>query len=145
MSGLKVSFHKSMLVEVNVIDSWLNVAASMLNCKVGKVLFLYLGLSISGDLRCLLFWELVLSRIKNRLSWWWSVFLSFGGCPVLLKFVFSSLPVYALSFFKAPSSVITYIESLLIKFFREGVMIIGKFLGLVGKIFVWVKRMEVWE
>jgi hypothetical protein len=51
MFGLRVNFHKSMLVGVNISDSWLNEVASALRCRVGKVLFLYLGLPIGGDLR----------------------------------------------------------------------------------------------
>jgi len=39
---------------------------------------------------------------------------------VLLKSVLTALPVFALSFFKAPSSIISSIESLLIKFFLGG-------------------------
>ena len=46
MSGLKVNFHKSLLVGVNIGDSWCTEATSILNCKVGKIPFLYLGLSI---------------------------------------------------------------------------------------------------
>lgn len=46
MSGLKVNLNKSMLAGVNISESWLVEAASILNCKVGKVHFLYLGLSI---------------------------------------------------------------------------------------------------
>jgi len=49
MSGLKVNFHKSMLVGVNIATSWLNEAASVLCCKVGKVPFLYLGKPIGGN------------------------------------------------------------------------------------------------
>ncbi|GAU49411.1 hypothetical protein TSUD_407260 [Trifolium subterraneum] len=105
MSGLKVNFNKSMLVGVNISESWLNEAASALHCNVGKIPFLYLGLSIGGDPRRLSFWEPVLSRIKKRLSGWKSRFLSFGGRLILLKSVLTSLPVYALSFFKAPSGV----------------------------------------
>ncbi|GAU45519.1 hypothetical protein TSUD_186760 [Trifolium subterraneum] len=75
MSGLKVNFNKSSLVGVNIPDSWLCEAASALRY-----------------------------RLKNRLSGWKSRFLSFGGRLVLLKVVLTSLPVYALSFFKAPSS-----------------------------------------
>ncbi|CAJ2635027.1 unnamed protein product [Trifolium pratense] len=105
MSGLKVNFNKSLLVGVNISDSWLGEAASVLCCKVGKILFLYLGLQIGGDPRRLMFWEPVLSRIKNRLSGWKSRFLSFGGRLVLLKSVLTSLPVYALSFFKVPSGL----------------------------------------
>jgi len=35
-----------MLVGVNVADSWLNEETSVLNCKMGHLLFLYLGLPI---------------------------------------------------------------------------------------------------
>ncbi|GAU42656.1 hypothetical protein TSUD_398610 [Trifolium subterraneum] len=103
MSGLKVNFNKNMLVGVNIPDSWLGEAASALCCKVGKLPFLYLGLPIGGDPRRLFFWEPVLTRLKKRLSGWKSRFLSFGGRLVLLKSVLTSLPVFALSFFKAPS------------------------------------------
>jgi len=51
MSGLKVNFHKILLVGNNIANSWLNEAASILNCMVGKVSFTYLGLLIGGDPR----------------------------------------------------------------------------------------------
>jgi hypothetical protein len=129
MSGLKVNFHKSMLVGVNISESWLREAASALRCKVGKVPFLYLGLPIGGDPRRLGVWQPVLARIRNRLSGWKSRFLSFGGRLVLLKAVLTSMPVYVLSFFKAPAGIISSIESLLIKFFWGGVRSLGKSLG----------------
>jgi len=119
MSGLKVNFHKSSLVGVNIDASWLSEAASVLGCKVGKVPFLYLGLPIGGDPRRLLFWEPIVNRIKSRLSGWHSRFLSFCGRLILLRSVLTALPVYALSFFKAPSGILSSIESLLNKFFEE--------------------------
>jgi len=91
MSGLKVNFHKSLLVGINIADSWLNEAVSIQNCKVGKVPFMYLGLSIGGDPMRLAFWEPVLDTIKSSLSGWQSQFLSFGGRLVLLKSVLTSL------------------------------------------------------
>jgi mannosylglycoprotein endo-beta-mannosidase len=90
MSGLKVNFHKSMLVGVSIADSWLHEAAAALRCRVGKVPFLYLGLPIGGDSRRLSFWDPVLTRISNRLSGWKSRFLSFGGRLVLVKSVLTS-------------------------------------------------------
>ncbi|GAU40604.1 hypothetical protein TSUD_28100 [Trifolium subterraneum] len=63
----------------------LGEAASALCCKVGKIPFLYLGLSIGGDPRRLGFWEPVLARLKNKLSGWKSRFLSFGGRLILLN------------------------------------------------------------
>ena len=75
----------------------------MMNCRRGTILFVYLGLPIGGDSRKLSFWKPVVDRIMNRLSSWKNKFLSFGGRLVLLKYVLSSLPVYFLSFFKAPA------------------------------------------
>jgi len=109
MSGLKVNFNKSLLVGINIGDSWMTEAASLLNCKVGKIPFLYLGLSIGGDPRRLGFWEPVVSNIKSRLAVWQSRFLSFGGRLIHLKSVLASLHVYALSFFKAPPGIISLI------------------------------------
>jgi len=63
---------------------------------------MYLGLPIGGDARRLSFWNPVLERLKSRLSDWKSRNLSYGGRLVLLKFVLSSLPVYALSFLELP-------------------------------------------
>jgi len=120
MSGLKVNFIKSMLVGVNVSDSWLNEAASVLRCRVGKVPFVYLSLLIDGDSHRLIFWEPLLRNIKSRLSGYNSRFLSFGGQLVLLKSVLTSLPVYALSFFKAPSRIISSLDSIFNKFFWGG-------------------------
>ncbi|GAU41847.1 hypothetical protein TSUD_177580 [Trifolium subterraneum] len=90
--------------------SWANVRA------LGAVLVLFETMSglkvnfnkslpIGGDPRRLGFWEPLLARLKNRLSGWKSRLLSFGGRLILLKFVLTYLPVYALSFFKAPLGV----------------------------------------
>lgn len=144
MSGLKVNFNKSMLVGVNVSDSWLFEAASVLHCRVGRVSFMYLGLSIGGDPRRLIFWEPLLRSIKSRLSGFNSQFLSFGGRLVLLKSVLTFLPVYALSFFKAPSSIISSLDSIFSIFFFWDVRILGSSRGLVGPLFVLGGSMEVW-
>ncbi|KEH38240.1 hypothetical protein MTR_2g064455 [Medicago truncatula] len=103
MSGLKVNYHKSMLVGINIDESWLNEATSVISCKIGRVPFMYLGLPIGGDARRLIFWELIIDRIQSRLCDWKSRNLSFGGRLILLKFVLSSLHVYAISFFRAPT------------------------------------------
>jgi len=67
-SGLKVNFHKSMLTGVNISNSWLITAASIMNCKRGKLPFVYLDLPIGGDSRKLSFWKPVVDCIVARLS-----------------------------------------------------------------------------
>jgi len=118
-----------MLVGVNISESWLTEATSLLNCKMRKVSFLYLGLPIGGNPRRLSFWDPVINHIKSRLSGWQSRFLSFGGRLILFKSVLNALPVYTFSFFKAPSGIISSIETLLIKFFWGEVRVIGKSRG----------------
>jgi hypothetical protein len=92
----------------------------VLNCKVGSIPFMYLGLPIGGDARRLAFWEPLIKSIHSRLSVWGSKYLSLGGRLILLKSVLSSLPVYALSFFKAPSGIVSSIESIVNNFFWGG-------------------------
>jgi len=43
LSGLKVNFNKRLLVGINISDSWLSEATSVLSCKAGTIPFLYLG------------------------------------------------------------------------------------------------------
>jgi len=116
----KMNFSKSQLVGVNVARSWLTEAARLLQCRVGSLPFVYLGLPIGGNARHLMFWEPIIDRIKARLLGWKSKHLSLGGRLVLLKSVLSSLPVYALSFFKAPTGIISSIESIFNCFFLGG-------------------------
>jgi len=41
VSGLKVNFHKSLITGVTVSTSWLSDAASILNCRVGTLPFVF--------------------------------------------------------------------------------------------------------
>lgn len=66
--GLKVNFHKRSLVSVNVNGSWLEEAVITLDCKLGHLLFKYIGLSIGGNPRRLSFWNLVIGAIRGSLS-----------------------------------------------------------------------------
>jgi len=46
VSGLKVNFHKSCLLGVNVSPNFMNMESSFINCNLGNFLFMYLGLPI---------------------------------------------------------------------------------------------------
>jgi hypothetical protein len=120
ISGLKVNFHKSELIGINIEDSWLRDAAAVLNCKVGCLPFNYLGLPIGANPRKTRTWEPVINSLRKRLLSWKNRALSMGGRLVLLKSVLTALPIYFLSFFKAPSGIISLLESLFKKFLWGG-------------------------
>jgi mannosylglycoprotein endo-beta-mannosidase len=90
---------------INVDGNWLVDALMVMNCKIGQILFIYLGLPIGGNPRCHSLWLSLIEKIK-MLFGWKSHFLSMYGHLVLLKFVLSSLSVYFLFFFKAPTDII---------------------------------------
>jgi len=53
----------------------------------------------------------LIQKLKDRLSSWKSKNITFGGRLVLLNSVLSNLPVYCLSFYRAPKKVIAEIRS----------------------------------
>ncbi|XP_058783098.1 uncharacterized protein LOC131657751 [Vicia villosa] len=120
MSGLKVNFHKSSLVGVNVSHNWLLEAANVLNCGITDLPFVYLGLPIGANPKRMETWSHVLSTVKSRLSGWKNKHLSIGGRIVILKSVLYAIPVYYLSFFKAPTGIILKLESIFKQFLWGG-------------------------
>lgn len=67
VSGLKVNFHKSCLLGVNVSAEFLDMASTFLNCRVGVVPFMYLGLAVGANPKKMSTWELVLERMSTSL------------------------------------------------------------------------------
>lgn len=103
---MKVNFFKSKLIGISVEDANLRRFATLLHCRIAAAPFRYLGMPVGGNPRRSSFWEPVISRVKKRLVAWKNKSLSFGGRICLIKSVLSSIPLYFLSFFKAPIGVI---------------------------------------
>nr|KYP43089.1 Putative ribonuclease H protein At1g65750 family [Cajanus cajan] len=120
VAGLKVNFHKSKLLGANIDSEILGRMATFLNCKVGHFSCSYLGLFIGANPNRLSTWQTVISKVEKKLTKWKGKLLSFGGRLVLLKSVLNSIPNYFLSFFKAPTCVISHLESLLKNFLWGG-------------------------
>lgn len=85
-----------------VCSSW----ADFLSCELGKLPFVYLGLPVGARPRDKKVWEKVVEKITSRLERWENRFLSFGGRITLINLVLTSLLIYYLSFFKAPTHVL---------------------------------------
>ena len=83
-----------------------------LNCNTMRIPFKYLGLEVGGNPRKKQFWELVVNKINARLSTWKWRFLSMEERICLIKSVFIAIPLFYLSFFKAPVSVYNRITSI---------------------------------
>jgi len=110
--GLKIKFHKSKIIGLNVDRNALAIYAKTMNCAQMRVPFKYLGLEVEGNPRTVKFWELVLTKLKAKLSGWRGRFLSLAGRIYFVKSVISSVSLYYLSIFKAPESIYKNIISI---------------------------------
>ena len=115
-SDLKINFHKSKVGGVGVGEDELLRSSNILNCGLTNVQFKYLGVCVGGNPRRKQFWELVMNKIKKKLTRWKGRFLSFVGRVCLLKSVLTSVPLYYMSLFKMSIIVSKYIMRIQRKF-----------------------------
>ncbi|CAN1788099.1 Putative ribonuclease H protein At1g65750 [Linum perenne] len=119
ISSLKVNVHKSIMYPISEVGDGQRLA-DILGCSLGSFPVTYLGLPIGANTANKQLWDLVVTVVRSWLDSWKARFLSFGGRITLLKSVMSQLPIYYMSLFKAPVSVITEIERIQKRFLWEG-------------------------
>jgi hypothetical protein len=104
-SSLKVNFWKSGLIGVNVPLSFLEMANTFLNCRLGSVPFSYLGLPIGANPKSESTWDPLLDHLRKQLFSWRNKHISLGGRIVMLNAVLNAIPIFYLSFLKIPVQV----------------------------------------
>ncbi|GJW72022.1 RNA-directed DNA polymerase, eukaryota [Tanacetum coccineum] len=117
-SGLRINMCKSKIMGVNVEDGMVKNAASKLGCLVLKTPFIYLGTKVGGNMSKKQAWKEVVDKVLSRLSRWKMKLLSIGGRLTLLKSVLGSMPIFHMSIFKVPSSILKSLESIRSRFFN---------------------------
>ncbi|XP_062085609.1 uncharacterized protein LOC133791706 [Humulus lupulus] len=119
VSGLSINLQKCQLLGINLNEEIVERQAKEIGCEVGQWPIQFLGLPLGDSPRSKGFWEPVISKCANRLDSW-SAFLSRGGRLTLIQSVLSSIPIYYLSLFCIPKSVVGIIEKLMRDFLWEG-------------------------
>ncbi|XP_058760611.1 uncharacterized protein LOC131633951 [Vicia villosa] len=116
ISGLKVNFSKSKVYGVNLQKSFMDSVSQFLSCCRDVLPFKFLGIFVGSNPRRCESWRGVLRSLKKKLSLWKCRFLSIGGRVTLLNSVLSSIPIYTMSFFKAPVKIIKEIITIQSRF-----------------------------
>ncbi|GJT10444.1 putative RNA-directed DNA polymerase [Tanacetum coccineum] len=116
-SGLSVNISKSRLIGVGVSSGEVESLAATLGCSHEFLPFIYLGLPVGKRIRHCDGWNAVINRFRDQLSSWKASTLSIGGRLTIVKSVLGGLPIYYLSLFKAPVSIINTLESIRSRFF----------------------------
>ncbi|XP_058761431.1 uncharacterized protein LOC131634822 [Vicia villosa] len=120
VSGLKINFHKSNFFGTNIGDWLYSSATSFLSCKKGSFPFKFLGIWVGERANKTKVWKDVVNNIKARLSVWKGRNISIGGRVTLIGSVLNAIPIFTLSFYKAPSKIIKEIRGLLSNFLWNG-------------------------
>ncbi|GJV22065.1 RNA-directed DNA polymerase, eukaryota [Tanacetum coccineum] len=108
---------KSHLLGVGVPREDVTIAARSLGCLVMSSPFKYLGVMVGGNMSLTKSWDGVIGKLSSRLSKWKRNTLSIGGWLTLLKSVLGSTPIYTMSLYKVPKSILHSMESIRRKFF----------------------------
>ncbi|KAH1033463.1 hypothetical protein J1N35_045637 [Gossypium stocksii] len=120
-SGLSINFKKSCIVGFEVNEEFLYRMAAICKCKIGKLPMNYLGIPLGADLRRATTWEAVIESFRKKLSGWKCRSMSWAARIVLINSVLSNLPIYFMSLFQAPESVIKRIDKIRRNFLWGGV------------------------
>ncbi|XP_026450995.1 uncharacterized protein LOC113351176 [Papaver somniferum] len=103
--GLKINFAKSQIYGVGY-DGDLSIFSSILGYYHGSLPTTYLGLPLGDKCGSIAKWDKVIERFTAKLAGWKKPLLSRVGKVTLINSVLSSLPVYYMSLFEMPNSVI---------------------------------------
>lgn len=95
--------------------------ADLLNCKVGKMPFTYLGLPMSVEKITLKDFLQICQKVERRMQTWKSGYLSYGGREIKINTCLSNVPMYAMSFYFLPEGFHAKIDFAWSKFYWQGV------------------------
>ena len=82
--------------------------------------FKYLGVPIFKAASRVSHWNLLIEKIKNKISSWGAQWLTLAEKVVLIKAILASIPIYHSSLLLAPNSIIQKIETMQRRFLWEG-------------------------
>ncbi|KAJ1691746.1 hypothetical protein LUZ63_015901 [Rhynchospora breviuscula] len=120
ISGLKLNQAKSDLITMKTAGSLTQRLASILGCNSVLFPITYLGLPLSNKKLHKHDFQGLIQRLKKKLTGWSAKFFSVAGRLVLVNACLTALPIYFMSVFKIPVSVIKTIDKLRSDFLWHG-------------------------
>jgi len=108
-TGLKVNFHKSCLIPINVPSQKVPLLTGVFGCTEGQLPFTYLGIPLGTTKPLIKDYAPLICRVERKLSAS-SIFLSYSGRLQLVNSVVSSLPTYFMCTLSLPKTVIEIID-----------------------------------
>ena len=108
-SGLRINLDKSEIIPVGVVEE-IDEMAEELGCRVGSLPSQYLSLPLGAPNKAPSVWDGVEEKMRRRLAWWKWQYISKGGRITLIKSTLASMPIYHMSLFRMPKTVVRRLE-----------------------------------
>jgi hypothetical protein len=102
VSGMRINFHKSEVIPLNLEEDVVHDISHILACPIGALPFRYLGVPLHFDKLKREDLQPILDKLIKRCAGWRGRLLACSGRLVLFKSYLASVPVYLLSFMKFP-------------------------------------------
>jgi hypothetical protein len=111
ISGMRINFHKSELVPLNLDQEEAHRFAHIFSCPLGNFSIKYLGVPLRYDNLTREDIQPLVDKILKRIAGWQGRLLSLVARAMLIKTCLASIPVYLLSFIKFPKWAIKIINT----------------------------------
>jgi hypothetical protein len=111
ISGMRINFHKSELVPLNLDPDETHDIAHIFSCPVGTFPIRYLGVPLHFKKLRREDIQPLVDKILQKISGWRGKLLSHAARVTLIQTCFTSIPVYLLSFIKLPKWAVKTIAS----------------------------------
>jgi len=105
MTGLKINYHKSEVLVLGAERNEQERVANMLNCSIGNLPMIYLGIPISDAHLGIKALSGIVAKIRKRLQPWKGKHMSSGGRLILTNSSLSSLPLYIMGMYSLKEGI----------------------------------------
>lgn len=109
--GMRVNFHKSELITLNLDDCETKRAASIFSCPIGSFPIKYLGVPLHYENLTREDLQPLVDKLLSRIARWRGKLLSLAARSLLIKTCLANIPIYLLSFIKFPKWAVQMLNS----------------------------------
>jgi hypothetical protein len=102
ISGMKINYHKSELMAINLDSEELPPFLDIFQCVAGKFPMKYLGIPLHFEKLRRVDLKPLIHSYLGRMAGWIGNLLSFEAKRILIQTCLASIPIYLLSFLKFP-------------------------------------------
>jgi hypothetical protein len=120
MAGLKINFSKSEVISINDEEGWDRKYADIFNCQVGTFPIKYLGVPVSPSRLHVSDWVPLMNKSEKKLDVCKGGTMSIVGRSTLISSSLNNTPVYHMSIYLFPKTVLNKLDKICRTFFWKG-------------------------